>query len=226
MQKILLLTHDHDRGLQLQEVLERQMPFQVQFIDSLQSLSQKIENTVVNLVILDVNVINKEIANFIQEVSYAAYPFNMIVLTDGVAKEFVHAVYNVDDVHILLRPIVEKNILGLARKLLIAKKIPKQVNRRFNTDQMAEIESLTTGDQLLSNMYNLSRGGAYCEFQKETGLAVGDLIRLKVSNSDKDEVRSVKARVVWTTDRGRYSGRTGCGLRFVTANEVVRNLTR
>src|SRR5690606_24744522 len=115
------------------------------------------------------------------------------------------------DVHLLAEPYYEKNLIGIVRKLLISKRVPKQMYRRFNTNQIAEVEELSSGASVLTSMYNLSKGGAYCEFEAADSLSVGDYIRMKVAIPDTNSEYTFNAKVVWTTPKGRFSGRFGCG---------------
>jgi hypothetical protein len=80
----------------------------------------------------------------------------------------------------LQKPFDDKELIGLVRKLLMTKQIPQQLYKRFRTNQLASIENLADGSRLDSNMYNLSKGGVYCEFSAEPRFAVGDVVRMKV----------------------------------------------
>ena len=120
----------------------------------------------------------------------------------------------------------DKTLIGVVKKLLRTSTIPQQMNVRHHTNQMVYVETIQEGTGLDSSMYNLSKGGAYCEFDPldEVKLSVGDLVRLSVPLSDISKNHALNAKVVWTTKKGRYSGRQGFGLKFINNDEVYRSL--
>ena len=101
--------------------------------------------------------------------------------------------------------------------LLITKNIPQQVHPRFITNQKAVIESAYSGDAVTSSMFNLSKGGAYCEFEADESFRIGDVLRIKIQLNDMNLERVMNAKLVWKTRRGSYSGKPGIGVKFISA---------
>jgi Tfp pilus assembly protein PilZ len=107
---------------------------------------------------------------------------------------------------------------------MVARRVPRQVHPRYNTNVLAQIESMVTGNPLLTSMYNLSKGGAYCEFDSDETFTVGDLVKLKVNLEDTKSDYDLSAKVIWTVKKGRFSGRFGCGFKFVSTQDAYHSL--
>ncbi len=226
MQKILLISDMYDGDLDVCKMLETHLPYQVHATQGIAAARQLLESKVFNLVIIDLSEANHELLYFVDWIKNTSsnFPVLLIASKSPVATQTYTRLMHYHDMHILFKPTNEKHILGLVKKLLIAKKVPKQVFRRFNTNQIAHMEALSSGDSLLSSMYNLSKGGVYCEFDGANRVAVGDMFRMKIYLNDTNSEYTFNARVVWVTQKGRFSGRFGCGFKFVTAKDTYRNL--
>jgi Tfp pilus assembly protein PilZ len=113
---------------------------------------------------------------------------------------------------------------GLARKLMVTKAVPRQEFRRFRTNVSATLETFISGEKYNSQMFNLSKGGAYFESSKKPAVSVGDLLRLKVSLGDVDRDHHMHGRIVWTTPKGITAGGYGIGVKFLKSTDIYRKL--
>ena len=120
----------------------------------------------------------------------------------------------------------ESKFLGMARKMMKTKHIGAQVHKRYLTNEKALIEMIKDGKQIGSDMYNLSRSGAYFEFDHKDNFKfnTGDVVRMTVSLDTVQRSHDLSAKIMWTTQRGRYSGRQGVGLKFIKGDEVYKQL--
>ncbi len=223
MHKILVVGRAEDGAREVREMIARELPYHLFEATDEEQVKAELEQRVFSLVVVVKSRLTEDDLFLIDRLRNVHYSFSIMVVTDE-ANATLQKLIGVTEVHTLTRPVGNRNIVGLARKLLVAKRVPKQVFRRFNTNQIAQIESLDDGENLLTSMYNLSKGGAYCEFEANNLLAVGDIIRLKVFLNDTNREYTFNAKVVWTTAAGRFSGRFGCGFRFVTAKDTHRSL--
>lgn len=223
MHKILVVGRAEDGAREVREMIAQELPYHMFEATDEDQVKMELEQRVFSLVIVVKSRLTEDDLFLIDRLRNVHYSFSIMVVTDE-ANSTLQKLIGVTEVHTLTRPVGNRNIVGLARKLLVAKRVPKQVFRRFNTNQIAQIESLDDGENLLTSMYNLSKGGAYCEFESNNLLAVGDVIRLKVFLNDTNREYTFNAKVVWTTAAGRFSGRFGCGFRFVTAKDTHRSL--
>jgi Tfp pilus assembly protein PilZ len=224
MQKILLISETAESSDEIKSLIERDLPYQVFTALDSDSVKVQLESKVFNLAIVDCQAVTVETLAMISWLKGASYNFPIMVLTDKIQPTLQGKMNLLHDIHVLLRPALEKSILGLVRKLMVAKRVPKQNFRRFNTNQIAQMEALTTGDSLLTSMYNLSKGGAYCEFEGAAPLTIGDMIRVKVFLNDTNSEYTFNAKIVWTTPKGRFSGRFGCGFKFVSSKDMYKAL--
>ena len=103
--------------------------------------------------------------------------------------------------------------------------VPQQVFRRYSVNLNVSLETFDNGAPLETMMFNLSRGGAYCELGRKPRVRVGDLLRLRVWLNELEREHTVSGRVVWVTPKGRRAGGYGLGLRFMNYSDMYRKLT-
>lgn len=224
MQKILLAGESKETSREIKESIEAHLPYQLYAAYDVIATEKQLESKVFNLLIMESRIFSMEEYQTILEFREDGLTAPILYICDQLKIPKDYFLNENINLHFVTRPVSEKNILGITRKLLAQKTIPKQKFRRFNTNQIAQIETLTDGDNLLTSMYNLSKGGAYCEFDGGKQMSIGDLIRLKIILSETNTEHSVNAKVVWTTSRGRFSGRQGLGVRFLTAKDSYREM--
>jgi Tfp pilus assembly protein PilZ len=192
--------------------------------DDEKTLANHLNSKIFNLALFDCLEFGEAEFETIQQLKRAHSTFPVLIVASNIDKHFGEQLSFLADVHMLLKPITEKSLIGLIRKLLVAHRVPKQVYQRFNTNQIAQMEALSNGDNILSSMYNLSKGGAYCEYEGQDPISVGDLLRLKVVLDETQKEYTFNAKVVWTTTKGRFTGRFGCGFKFVSAKDTYRSM--
>lgn len=224
MQKILLFSDSRASSDGIRRIIEEQLPYKIFCVYKDADLQLLLENKTFSLALVDRAVIDKTIINSIESIKASGQVFPVLIVSNKIQAQVQEQLNLFHDIHALVRPTADKNILGLVHKLLISRKVPKQNYRRFNTDQIAQMEALASGTQLVTNMYNLSKGGAYCEYDGQPVIAIGDVYRLKVYLSDTNSEYVFNAKVIWTTMKGRSSGRSGCGLKFVSARDTYHSL--
>ncbi len=224
VQRVLVVSDRKESGHQIVDTLERDLPYQLTLNLDPAEIEAQLESKVFHLVIIDHIDVNNSTMGLVNWLKHTHYSFPIMIVSNKITPDYSNRLNLVSDTHTVVRPVHGKGIVGLVRKLLVAKRVPKQVYRRFNTNQIAEVEALQSGDSLLTSMYNLSKGGAYCEFDGGNVFSVGDLIRMKVMLNDTNREYTFNAKVIWTTPSGRFSGRFGCGFRFVSQKDTYRSL--
>ncbi|MCB9026963.1 MAG: PilZ domain-containing protein [Bdellovibrionaceae bacterium] len=168
---------------------------------------------------------NKEL-NLYKDFKVWGLSFSVLFICSNVIATDLDVMKRDSKPHFLNTKYEDKALIGIVKKLLRTHSIPQQMSARYHTNQMVKVEFIQQGDLLESSMYNLSKSGAYCEFDPmdNMNLTVGDLVRLSVPLSDISKSHALNAKVVWVTKKGRYSGRHGFGLKFVNNDEVYRSL--
>lgn len=224
MQKLLFYsTSNEGLGFYLDSV-ERKLAVQSTVVKHENALRSRLDEKIFHLIVLDLNALQGSVISLIHEIRDRGFNIPVLVVAGSAKAENIMELHHMPQVHLIVRPFHEKAFLGIIRKLLVSKAVPKQVYRRFNTNQIAQIERLSSGDEVLTSMYNLSKGGAYCEFDSNEALAVGDVVRMRVALNDLNSQHTFNAKVVWTTRKGKFSGRFGCGIRFVNSKDIHRML--
>lgn len=223
MQKVLIITSGPDRYEKLRSMIEGDLRFQIHAAFDRQEIRSQLESKVFNLAIIDGEIVDSrtlDTCNILRELDFG---FSIIMIGKRVEHDVFIRIYASNDLHLLIQP-TEKALAGLVRKLMSSRRVPKQLYPRFNTNQIAEIETLQDGENLLTSMYNLSKGGAYCEFDSPMPVTIGDMIRVRVQLADINSEYALNAKVVWTTAKGRFSGRFGCGFKFISTQDTYRTL--
>lgn len=224
MQKVIVYSESRYHSEQIRMRLEAKLPYHVESAFNQVALEQALANKCFNLMIYQTKELTDEGYDFLKNLNGEGHVFPIILISEKAKLPQVYNVFDMPHLHAIQEPMQEKTLLGLARKLVVSKTIPQQQFQRFRTNQLAEVEAIMDGDYLVGNMYNLSKGGAYCEFDGPRVFSIGDLVRVKVSLNDMKSERLVNAKVVWTTIKGRTSGRPGVGMRFVNAQETYKSL--
>jgi response regulator RpfG family c-di-GMP phosphodiesterase len=224
MQKILLVSGSTQKSSAVGRIIESQLPYQVYSAYNSPTIQSLVNARVFNLAVFDFETVDEDTLQIVNWLREMDCNFPILMVAKSISREIENQINMLSDIYVLTDPITEKSIVGLVRKLLVVKKVPKQIYRRFDTNQIAHIEGLSTGDVLMTSMYNLSKGGAYCEFESPTMVAVGDMYRFKVFINDTNSEYTFNAKIIWTTPKGRFSGRFGCGVKFVSAKDAYHEL--
>ncbi|MCB0350365.1 MAG: PilZ domain-containing protein [Bdellovibrionales bacterium] len=224
MQKILVISDSFDSLEKSKSALEEDLHVEVFGAFDLGGVQSQLNMRNFHIAIIDHAVTDDDAIAIVEFLKNSGMSFPVLIITDKIQLKYNGKLNMLQDIHVMVRPVSEKNVVGLTKKLLKARQVPKQNFRRFNTNQIAEVEDLASGNSLLTSMYNLSKGGAYCEFDsRNSTVAVGDLFRMKVFITDTNSEYTFSAKVVWTTPKGRFSGRYGCGFKFVNPKDVYRS---
>lgn len=217
--KILIVSESIQTSSEIHRAIERSVQHKIFEVFSTGDMKKQLECAVFNLLIIDSVNIDSRVLDKISWLKSAGCIFPIMIISEKIQEGATHKLKKFEGVHVLMRPIYENNIVGLVKKLLVTRGVPKQIFRRYNTNQIAQIESTRSGENILTCMFNLSQGGAYVEFKDITSVGVGDLYKIKVNIENANQY-TINAKVVWTTQAGRFSGRFGCGLKFLDTKET------
>lgn len=226
MQKILMQGLDIDSLKDLRSQIESHLPCPILMAVNGREVHDLLSKNNFHLFIYNISHFSSEQCETIKIYRQLGLSAPALIAADSVQTPIFYDLREQYKLHWLPMPYPGNELVSLVKKLISARKLPQQMYRRFHTNQPAAIEPLmTTGSQAIqSSMYNLSKGGAYCEHGGPAQLGIGDLVRMRIALSDMHRDHTLNAKVVWTTKKGRFSGRTGLGLKFVTPADVHRYL--
>jgi hypothetical protein len=156
---------------------------------------------------------NKE-AVHLEELKRIGYRGPVLVIAKGDVTKAVRTAKATPGLVFLEKPFEMKDILGIIRKMLLARAVSQRVHRRFATSQDAEVSFMNGGGTHSSRVRNLSKGGAYLEFLQPAPVKVGEMVNLKLELKDVNRTYSMQAKVVWTS-RTNTRG-AGIGVEFVS----------
>jgi Tfp pilus assembly protein PilZ len=178
------------------------------------------------LLIYEVESFTRKELQLFKDVREWGLSFPVLFICNNVLATDLEMLKNENKPHFLEKNFEDKKLFGVVNKLIKIRQIPQQMLQRYHTNQHVKVEGIQDSFTIESSMYNLSKGGAYCEFDPsdELSLAIGDLVKISVPLTDLSKNHALNAKVVWTTKKGRYSGRHGIGLKFVNNEEIYRSL--
>jgi len=171
------------------------------------------------VVVINLPEWGKSEMKYIYELRAAGYSGPLLVISKPNDGPTLQGLLAMRGVVLLERPFVEKDLVGIVRKMLTDQEVAQRIHRRFNTEEQAEVELCDTKDRYVSWMYNLSKGGAYLEFLTPAPVRVGDRVRMTIELHKTKRVYSLPARVVWTQRKGIRGG-AAAGVEFIGAPEV------
>ncbi len=225
MYQMLIQGDEKEAAIQLRDRLVSLLPVEiicsVDLNESLQWLKQK----PLQLVLFQVEKFHQDQLDWIRGIRQLGYDNGILLSTQELQlSEDIQNVVNRHRLNFIHHPARDKNLVGLVKKLLIMRSLPQQRFQRFLTREKAQMETYLSGKTWTTHMYNLSEGGAYCEFEAKPQLETGDLVRLKVHLDDVEKQHSVNAKVVWLTKKGHIKGGPGAGVMFIKNSEIYQHL--
>ena len=224
MNRVLLNCKSLSDARFLKNYIETELPYEVVLSQDPKDIEQLIKTKNIHLALMQTGNLAKQDIAYAQSLRRLGYAFPMLMITDTVGDANIEELHEKHKIYFLERPFELRTLKGLARKLMVTRAVPQQVFRRYRTDLMATLETFISGEKYETQMFNLSKGGAYFEFTKKPVMAVGDLLRLRVHLSDVEREHHVHGRVVWTTHRGQVAGGYGLGVKFMKSTDIYRRL--
>ena len=179
-----------------------------------------LKSKIMRMVILDCKDFMVNELSFIMALEDLGYRVPILVLS--YESEFVKLVEDrrKTGAHFTMKPIDPMQIVDLTRKLMLRQRLPRRVNKRYLTNELATLEKLAGGKDIDMKVFNLSMGGAYCECGMGSQVAVGDLVRLNVDLTESQNRHVLNAKVVWRTSKDYAFGKQGVGLQFIRQKEI------
>lgn len=154
----------------------------------------------------------------------AGYTGPVMVVAKVMADTALRQLRSNQAVVFLEKPFETKDLIGIMRKMLLARAVAQRIHRRFNTDEMAEIVPFGQSNVYSSRVCNMSKGGAYLEFFRSAPIRKGDMVRLKVELKEVNRVYTVPAKVVWTGRTSDAGSNFTAGVMFIGAPNVTKNV--
>lgn len=222
----------HSQSIEQTQAIKKHLEFYIktginfEFSTDIEKTETLLTSKSIQLLIFDTNSFNKRVQKFVRDIRLWGLSTSVLVTCEDVTSAAQLNSYVKDDaVHFIEYNYEPKKMAGIVKKLLQTRRLPQQVFPRYHTNQLANIEVLTGGFSIDSSMYNLSKGGAYFELEDvEEPCRVGDFLKFSIDLDETDTQHSINAKVVWATKRGRYSGRYGVGVKFVSSHEIYKHL--
>lgn len=222
MQKMFLHGENAKDVAEIRSVLEANLPYSIHSSVETKTSLELLSSHLFHLLVFEAYDFSPSCEEYIREIRSKGFSYPVLVVSQKMTVSDFYLKKDQLRAHHLPKPLNEKALLGIARKLMTAKTIPQQVHRRFRTNELTRVEPLSGAQATLSNMFNLSKGGVYVEDTNVGGLSVGEMVRLRFRLDDVKTDYTLNAKVVWSTKKGRFTGQTGLGMKFVSSRDVHR----
>lgn len=173
----------------------------------------------VSMVILNTPTFNSQARLAGADSRRLGYKGPIMVLSKMDTVEAVKEIKAMENIVLLEKPYEVKDLQGIVRKFILARKVEQRIYRRYHTVQRAEVEIVGRDNKSVTTLFNLSRGGCYFEFPRTTEVKVGDTLKMTIELAEVNRRYDMPAKVVWTTAMG-MSGGHGVGVEFIGRGNV------
>lgn len=224
MQRVLVSCHDSKDAEIIKDYIEAELPLEVVLARDANHAEGMVKRMPIHLLIMQSESSTQSDIQRAIRMRRTGFAHPTLLLTDDIGDVDVEEMSRQFKIYFLERPFELLALKGLARKLMAVRKVPQQSHRRYRTNLNAKIEMFASGEALDTQVFNLSKGGAYLEFANRTSLKIGDLLRMKVQLDDVGREHQVHGKIVWSTLRGHAAGGYGFGVQFLKSSDVYRTL--
>ena len=219
-----LIEADHEGDAQkIKEVLENRFPYNVDVSHSTRETGLLLKSKPVRMMVVSMRLWTEEFIQRFIEIRRTNPQISIVLVLDAIDMLDPELAQK-NRMYVLPRPLNEKNLAGVIRKMMLLRQIPQQKHVRYATDATSVIEFPLSGDELNTKLFNLSKTGAYVEFQEKPPVSVGDIVRVRVQLSELNKDHQLPAKVVWFSRRGPANGGFGVGLRFIQEADYYREM--
>lgn len=184
----------------------------------LQGLPQSVDR-LTTAILMNLNEWSPKEATFLKELRSHGYANPVLITAKSDTSTTLRELRATPGITFLPKPFETKELIGLVRKMLLARQISQQVHRRYLTAQDAEIEM--GGVKLVTRLRNLSKGGAYLEFLTPLTMTIGEYVSVKLELKDLKRTYTFPAKVVWANKHGNRG--LGIGVEFTGRGEIFRS---
>lgn len=125
---------------------------------------------------------------------------------------------------LLEKPFADKDLVGIAQKLIRGDKVNQRIYRRFATNQIANLEVLPTGASYPTHIFNLSKGGAFLEAPDDIQFRQGDIVKLDIRLRQINRKHGVHAKVVWTHGKASWNKGQSVGVEFLSTENIYQHM--
>lgn len=176
-------------------------------------------DSLVSIVVLNTPSFNVPARQAITDARRLGYKGPIMILSKVDTIEGLKEIKALDNVVLLEKPYEVKDLQGIVRKFILARKVEQRIYRRYHTVQRAEVEIVGHERKAMTTLFNLSRGGCYFEFTDGAKVKVGDTVKMTIELAEVNRRYAMPAKVVWTTAAG-MSGGHGVGVEFLGRGDV------
>ncbi len=191
---------------------------------SAEEAANEIKNNEYSLVVFNMNKFSTDKLDMAKYLRGMGHYFPLMAVANETTFDTLLQIETLPNTVLLEKPYDDKDLVGLAQKLITGSPVNQRIFRRFITNQMAHVEVFPTGDVLDSRIFNLSRGGAYLEVANEVSLKKGDIIKVDVKLRQINKRHGFHAKVIWTSEKAIWNKGKAVGIEFLKSESVYAEM--
>ncbi|MCB0379256.1 MAG: PilZ domain-containing protein [Bdellovibrionales bacterium] len=223
MLKILMVSKNESDNPLLRKKLEpiEQQVGAVQYISARPANMSTLLESDLSLLIFNCPHFTTALRDHINHWRSSGYLGPIVILAKVHDPVTLNNLADMQNVAIVEKPYENKDLQGVAVKLINEAKVKQRRWRRYDTDQTAWLESYTSEFSVSTVIKNISKGGACISGDLST-MSKGDLLRIQFDLDEINKSHTMSAQVVWTS--GEVGGERMAGLQFVSKETVYQSL--
>ena len=175
----------------------------------------------INILIYDAGELSPLMAVFIKEIRKTGFLGPIVILASIPQGMELQSFQKQKQVHILEKPYVKMQILGIVKNCISNTDIAARRYKRFDVHEHAVLETYSSDFKVETTINNISQNGVRIEGDL-SGVKKGDLLRLHFNFDKIKKERVMSARVVWKKIDG--DKKEEAGLEFVSQKAVYQYL--
>ncbi len=223
--RILVVGRMNPESLAIQKSLKEDGHFDVDLVTRAPDAIEMITRQNVDLMIMNLQNFTKNKIQLAHDLRNLGYNFPVLVLAHIIATDTYKAISELPNTVLLEKPYEIKDLTGISEKMIDGRTVHQRIFRRYLTNETAELELFKNGQAITGKIRDLSRGGAFVEYQGPE-IVVGDMVRMNIELKQVSRHYEVNAKVVWSTKKSPFGAEPGIGVEFIKQQDYYQNLLR
>lgn len=223
--RILVVGRLNKESLTIQKTLREDGQFEADLVTRAPDAIDMITRQNVDLMIMNLQNFTKSKIQLASDLRGLGYNFPVLVLAHIIATDTYQIIRDIPNTILLEKPYEVKDLTGISEKLIEGRNVQQRIFRRFYTNETAELELFKNGQAVSGKIRDLSRGGAFVEYQGPE-ISTGEMVRMNIDLKQVSRQYAVNAKVVWSTRKSPWSKDPGIGVEFIKQTDYYQNLLR
>jgi response regulator RpfG family c-di-GMP phosphodiesterase len=195
-------------------------PFEFEFLRPMQ-LADKLDTGIDLVVFSNPHVLNLAMKQQMGSWRKKGFLAPILLISRVGSDQDLNELEKLHNFVLLEKPYVDKDLVGIASKMLKTAQVAQRKFRRFAANQTVNLTSYKSEFKSETKIHNISLGGV-CVEGNCAELKVGDLLHMNFNMDRLNSERTMSGRVVWV----RAGEKASAGVEFVKDKEVYGQILK